>query len=556
MGAPDEAALGRASLSVPFRRVFGAGLSTLESRLVGWSKHFPLVVLMALYVVRFGTVTVDSLRVFQQDAYDLALYDQGIWLLSRFHAPFMTVMGTDLFAAHTAFIFLLLVPLYWVYPHTAALLVVQSMALALGAVPIYVLARRLLPGPPTASLGRDLRPANGATTSSFAVISRGLGGVGTRHDVAGAPALGTAGATVLATMLAAAYLLNPAVQQGNLEQFHVEAFEAPILGFAIYAAVVWRPRLLLVMVVLLLLCKQDDALYVVPLGLWVTFRRDHNLGLAITGGAVAVGLLENFVLIPALLNGIPISYAGWWPFGSAHNTLDVIIRKPGQFWNFATAEGRPWYLWQMVFSTGLLFLLTPGILAVALPELAADSLSSNPYLHQIIRHYSMPLAAVLLCATVCAIAKISSPSRRVFATAGVTLCALWAAVLWGDLPFSDNPITPPNPGTPAVASLARLVDEIPPNAVVSAAENFVPNLDHRTQIYMFPTPFSQSYYGNPRYDSEELPFASQVQYILVPACIACDDNLGESAQVIFDRVAHEFHEVGRASGNVLYERKA
>ncbi len=360
---------------------------------------------------------------------------------------------------------------------------------------------------------------------------------------------------MLATMLAAAYLLNPAVQQGNLEQFHVEAFEAPLLGFAIYAAVVWRPRLLLAIVVLLLLCKQDDALYVVPLGLWVTFRRDHNLGLAIAGGGLAVGLLENFVLIPALLNGIPVSYAGWWPFGSAHNTLDVIVRKPGQFWNFATAEGRPWYLWQIGFSAGLLFLLTPGIVAVALPEVAADSLSSNPYLHQIIRHYSMPLAAVLLCATVCAIAKISSPRRRVFATAAVTLCALWAAVLWGDLPFSDNPVTPPNPGTPAVASLARLVDEIPPNAVVSAAENFVPNLDHRMQIYMFPTPFSQSYYGNPKYDGEELPFAAQVQYILVPSCIACDDNLGQSAQVVFNRVAGEFRKVGKASGNVLYERK-
>ncbi len=185
MGKPDHTALGRASLAVPLHRVFGAGLSAVESRLFSWSKHFPLVVLMTLYVVRFGSATVDSLRVFQQDAYDLALYDQGIWLLSRFHAPFMTVMGTDMFAAHTVFIFLLLVPLYWVYPHTAALLVVQSMALALGAVPIYILARRLLPGPPPSSLGRDLRPATGATTSSLATIGRGLGGVGPQQDAAG-----------------------------------------------------------------------------------------------------------------------------------------------------------------------------------------------------------------------------------------------------------------------------------------------------------------------------------------------------------------------------------
>ena len=305
-------------------------LEALERQTRIWAKHLPLVVLMVLYVVRFGTATVDTLRAFQQDAYDLSLYDQGIWLLSRFHAPFMTVMGTDMFAAHTVFILVLLVPLYWVYPHAAALLVIQAMALASGAVPVYLLGRRLL------------------------------------------------GSTVLATLLGAAYLLNPAIQQGNLEQFHVEAFEAPILAFAVYAAVVWRPRLLLATVVLLLLCKQDDVLYVVPLGLWVAWRRDRNLGLALVGGGVAVGLLENFLLVPALLSRVPTTYSGWWPFGSFDNTLRALVRRPGQFWDFAVSQGRPWYVWQMAFSSGLAFLFAPGILAVALPELAADSLSSNP----------------------------------------------------------------------------------------------------------------------------------------------------------------------------------
>ena len=462
--------------------------------------------MMVVYVVRFSTATVDSLRAFQQNAYDLALYDQGIWLLSRFHAPFMTVMGTDMFAAHTVFIFVLLVPLYWVYPHTAALLVIQSMALAFGAVPVYLLARRLL------------------------------------------------SSTVLATLLAAAYLLNPAIQQGNLEQFHVEAFEVPILAFAIYAAVVWRPRLLLAMAILLLLCKQDDALYVVPLGLWVALRRDHNTGMAIVGAGLLVGLLENLVFVPVLLNGVPASYAGWWPFGSLDSTVQVLVSKPGKFWDFVTSQGRPWYVWQMGLSAGFAFLLAPGILAVALPELGVNALSSNPYLHQIFRHYSMPVAAVLLCATVYAIARTSSRRQRTLAAVGVSCCALVSCLLWGDLPFSQSAVAPPDPNVPAVASVNRLIHEVPPNAVISAAENFIPNLDHRRQIYVFPTPFSQSYYGNPKYNGQELPFASQVQYLLLPACISCDGNLGESAQLVFDRFAKQFRTVDQTGGVVLYER--
>jgi len=462
---------------------------------------------MVAYAVRFGTVTVDSLRAFQQDAYDLSLYDQGIWLLSRFHAPFMTVMGTDMFAAHTVFILVLLVPLFWVYPHTAALLVVQAMALASGAVPVYLLARHLLKS------------------------------------------------TVLATMLAAALLLNPAIEQGNLEQFHVEAFEVPIIGFAIYAAVVWRPRLLAVMVVLLLACKQDDALYVIPLGLWVLAKRDRKTGAALVGSAVLVGLVENLVLVPVLLNGIPTTYGGWWPFGTFSETLRVAVHQPGKFWNFAISQGRPFYLWQMSFSTGLAFLAAPGILSVALPELAADTLSSNPYLHQIIRHYSMPVAAVLLCAGVCGIARATSARRRALAATAVTLCALWGCALWGDAPFSDNAIPPADPNTPAVVSTEHLISKIPPGAVVSAAQNFVPNIDHRKQVYMFPTPFSQAYYGNPKYNGDELPFASQVQYLLLPSCISCNPNLGDSAQVVFDRITGEFRVVGSTPLVVLYERK-
>lgn len=507
-GVEDDGELVLAG-AAPGRRMSGAlaeWLDGLERQLYIWSKHFPLLAMMVVYALHFGATTVDSLQSFQQDAYDLSLYDQGIWLLSRFHAPFMTVMGTDMFAAHTVFIFVFLVPLFWVYPHTAALLWLQAMVVASGAIPVYLLARRLL------------------------------------------------SSTVLATMLAGAYLLNPAIEQGNLEQFHVEAFEAPLLAFAIYAAVVWRPRLLLVVAVLLLMCKQDDALYLVPLGAWVLLRRDRKVGTAIIGSAVLVGLLENLVIVPALLNGVPTTYAGWWPFGTFSGTVSVVVRKPGQFWTFAVSQGRPFYVWQMLFSTGLAFLVAPGILAVALPELAADTLSSNPYLHQIIRHYSLPVSAVLLCASVCGVARAPTALRRALATLIVTLCALWGCILWGDAPFSDNPIVPPNPNAPSVVATRHLVEEIPPNAVVSAAQNFVPNIDHRVQVYMFPTPFSQSYYGNPKYDGEELPFAAQVQYILLPACIACDGNLGQSDQLVFNRIAGDFHVVDRTPDNVLYER--
>ena len=40
----------------------------------------------------------------------------------------------------------------------------------------------------------------------------------------------------------------------------------------------------------------------------------------------------------------------------------------------------------------------------------------------------------------------------------------------------------------------------------------------------------------------------------MPACISCDGNLGESAQLVFDRIAKQFRVVDETGDVVLYER--
>ncbi len=196
---------------------------------------------MLAYTIYFSRLTIEIYRGYGQPGFDMGLYDQGVWLLSRFHTPFVTIMGRNLFGDHSSLILLFIVPLYWIYPSSCTLLVVQAAALALGALPVYLLARDRL------------------------------------------------GSTFLATILGGAFLLHPALQGGNLEQFHPECFLVPLIGFAIYAAVTWRPWLLVVTVVLCLLVKEDVALLIVPLGIWVAWRRDRALGIKLVVGSAAGG---------------------------------------------------------------------------------------------------------------------------------------------------------------------------------------------------------------------------------------------------------------------------
>ena len=479
-------------------------LAVVDPRLLAWVTYLPLAVLIIAYAVHFSDITVGMLRAFQQPAYDMAMPDQGIWLLSRFHDPFLTVAGRNLFGDHPSFIYLLLVPFYWVYPHTSVLLVAQATLQAAGAIPIYLLARHLLRN------------------------------------------------SLLATLLAAAYLLSPVLQQTDLEQFHVEAFEAPLLALAIYAGVVWRPKLFLLCIALLLLCKEDAALYTIPLATWVGIKRDRQIGVIALVASACVAAFDNLFLIPALI-GYASAHGGRLPFGGLGGTLRAALRRPGQLLSYLTSQGRPWYLWQMGFSTGLIFLIAPEVAAIGVLELGANVISAFGYQHQILYHYSMPLVAVLLCGTVYAISKLRTPVAQRVATGGVVLCALSACVLWGAAPFSNDNVAAPATNTPALTGARQLMADIPANAVISVVENFVPALDHRTGIYMWPNPFHQVYYGNPKYDTKHWPFAAKVQYLLLPACISCDEGTSPWLSV-FEEVIPEFRVVARTSYDVLYER--
>lgn len=107
----------------------------------------------------------------------------------------------------------------------------------------------------------------------------------------------------------------------------MEAFETPLLALGIYAAVRWRPRLFIVCVALILACKEDSALYAIPLALWVAVRRDRKIGSILIGASAAIAGLDNLFLVPALI-GYASAHGGRLPFGGVGGTLRAIIRTP------------------------------------------------------------------------------------------------------------------------------------------------------------------------------------------------------------------------------------
>lgn len=460
-----------------------------------------MAVAIGLYFVRFALLSVQVQDGYGAPGFDMGIFDQGVWLLAHSKAPFVTVMGRDLFGDHTSFVVLLAVPLYWIWDEPQTLLVLQAALLAAAAIPIYSMARRRM-------------------------------------------------GTGIATAAAAAYLLNPALENGNLEQFHPECFLVLFIALAVWAAVEWHPRLLAVTVAGCLLAKEDTALLVVPLAVWVAWRRDVRWGTVLAGASLTYMAFAYEVVIRLLL-GTPSFYTGRIPFGGLANLFGEPFTHPVRFVRYVVAGYRPFYVWQMVASFGGAFLVAPEVAAIAVLSLAENTLSTFPYMQQILYHYSLPAVPVLAMGTVYGLSRLRPGWRRRAGTAWVLASAVVACSLWGLAPFSRSAVYPhSSPTSPAVEDVNRALRSVPSGAVVSAAYPFVSHLDHRVACYQWPTPFRATAWGLLTQEGRYLPVSSTVKYLVIQA------DLSGADAITFSRIALQFKLVAYGGGVAVYERDA
>src|ERR1700694_2729922 len=102
--------------------------------------------LAAAYFIVFSTLSVLRHHAYRTAGFDMGLFDQVFWNTTQ-GRPFESTMSQALPVPHSLLgdhfspLLLLLTPFYFAYPHPETLLVIQTLALALGAWPVYLLAK-------------------------------------------------------------------------------------------------------------------------------------------------------------------------------------------------------------------------------------------------------------------------------------------------------------------------------------------------------------------------------------------------------------------------------
>ena len=433
--------------------------------------------LVAAFVGVFVAQTWALHRHFGTYGFDLGIYDQGTWLLSRLESPFVTVRGLNLFGEHASYILVLVAPLYRIWADPRLLLLLQALALALPAWVIYRLGAKHL--------------AN--------------------------PAAGLA--------VAVAYLAFPGMQWALTWQFHPETLAAAFLALAALAADGRRYRLMTLWLALALLCREDVGLVVAGFGGLLMLSGQKSVGRRVLVAGLAYWVVATFLFIPwanaRQTNLFEINYGvtGVGPIA----LLRALPSMAGRA--LATALSNQGLGYLLVILVGFLGLplLAPRTLLPVAPALFLNLAAVPPEQHQIRYQYLATAAPFLGIAAVAGLKVLAGRRRALLAPALVALVVVSLAVdqRYGPAPWSRNRIV--TTASPSDQARRQALAMIPPDVPVSAQFNLVPHLTHRVRIYEFPNPFRAANWGLSG-DVHPPRNLQEVRYVVVDRGLLDDDQ--------------------------------
>ncbi len=450
--------------------------------------RYLLWLLVVAYAAFFSACSLQRHASFHTYAADLSYFDQPLW--NTAHGRFMERTLHDRqvprMTDHLEPILIPISLLYYLWDDAAMLLVVQSVALALGAVPAYWIARDALARRPGCSQG-------------------------------GAPGAAEPFTAWAALAFALAYLMFPALQAANLADFHADPLIVAPLLCAFHYSVQRRYRLMWAWALVAMLVKENLPSLTFMLGLYLALdeilalvRRHRSAGPGspprhlftprLRHGLVLMGLSLFWLYVAMFLIVGPIARSFYGSEGPVYLEARYTGLEGGLFGLLKGAVAmlrelaRLEYLKGLLAPVGWLALLAPEYLLLGLPVLVANTFSNYPGQFSGAQHYSAPLAPALIVAAAYGARRLSSLAGRLSARGkqfAAVLIPIWL-LAWslgyhaghGWTPLARDFVWPEV--TAHHRLLARFAAQIPPEAALSTTPPLHPHLAHRRVIYTFP----------------------------------------------------------------------
>lgn len=432
-------------------------------------QKFYLYLMVSLYIIYFVVFTFLRHDFYLTSRYDLGNMDQTVWNTAHGHFFQLTSPETgnqvSRFSIHGDVFLIFLAPLYWLIPSPYILLFLQTIVIALGALPIFWLAKDILKN------------------------------------------------NKLALVMAFLYLMYPGTQWANIFDFHAIALATSFLVFAFYYAYKKRYIPFIIFSLLALSTKETIAFSIIMLSVYVIFKHKNWK----VGGSLAVISLIWFgILLGKIIPGARedmTSHFGLVYYQHFGNTpgqiIDNIITKPSDTLDYISQNNRWRYLALILAPTGFLAIFSPFII-LALPPIALNILSDQSQMRTIFYQYTSDIAPFLIISSIFGLnflmrtiqsrVKIKNkiiPYEKIqkWAFGYILFIILLCSFLFSPLPYARNrDIQPFTKINSAKKYLDELSKTIPRQASVSASNRLSPHFTHHEVSYLFPIGIGQADY--------------------------------------------------------------
>lgn len=454
-------------------------LGALLGRHARWLAPLCLLALMVGYGVFFSRLAIQTHHALHTGILDLGVYD-NIFYQSIHGRPLACTFlkGGHHASGHFDPLLVLLSPLYLLYPRAELLLVLQSVWLASGAIPLYLLALRKL------------------------------------------------GSRLAGLALGALWLMYPATHGANLYEFHSLTLVATPLMWALCFLEAGQYKRYIATLAVLLLCREDVSLLLVFVGAHaVLMERPGSTRLGVFTIVVALAyfvVVKSFFMVSSevFMEGDKDAYSFAYyyrdlipPGEGLRGLLTSLLTNPGHALTHALTEPKLIYLGQVFLPLLGLPLLAPRGRIMMLYGLAFVLLATRKPVFSIHFQYSMVLAPVLFALTPTAVQRLTEtrwperlrlPPARLGGALFVamlvsTTFVTWKfGALWENTSFRGgfNGVVRELTPTQEVhhANLRALVDQIEPGASVSATSAFGPHVSNRKEVYRYEQKKPTHYY--------------------------------------------------------------
>jgi uncharacterized membrane protein len=401
---------------------------------------------MVSWTILLFAAVHDAYTGFRLGRFDLGNMVQAVWSTTQGRPLESTDNATGeqiiRLGGHVDPFLMLLAPVWKVWPSPMSLALVQIAVVALGAVPVFWLARRRLES----------------------------------EHIAG--------------LLAFAYLAYPWVATSAYGAIHPVTFAITFLLFGVWFLETDRLVPFLVFAVLTMSTGELMGVPILALGIWFAFAHGRRAaGAAIAGLGLAWTAFALLVVVPHYRTG-GNQFFGFYDHigGSPQGVLKMLFTHPRTVLG-ALVEGHDiaYLLWLAVPLLGLFF-LSPGLAAVATPQLLANDLSDFKSMTDPRYHSVAAVIPFLIAATVLGIGRVG-PARRGLAAAGVLVASAtislavgpWARIVDGT-PFGGRPRL----SDARVEALAAAVAAVPDGVPVSTSNSVGAHVSDRKYVYTVP----------------------------------------------------------------------